>query len=147
MLVNPYLSFEGRCEEALDFYQQALGAQVSMLMRSKDAPPSDAPAPSDGCVPEGGIPGDKILHASFTVGGSTLMATDGMNSGKPDFKGVSLSLSVDTEAQAHRLFNALAAGGQRQMPWSATFFSPVSCLVAARFGVAWLLLVASCYRV
>ena len=104
MLVNPYLSFEGRCEEALDFYQQALGAQVSMLMRSKDAPPSDAPAPSDGCVPEGGIPGDKILHASFTVGGSTLMATDGMNSGKPDFKGVSLSLSVGTEAEATRLF-------------------------------------------
>ena len=143
MLVNPYLSFEGRCEEALDFYQQALGAQVSMLMRSKDAPPSDAPAPSDGCVPEGGIPGDKILHASFTVGGSTLMASDGMISGERDFKGVSLSLSVDTEAEAHRLFNALADGGQVQMPLSATFFSPAFGMVADRFGVAWLVLVAS----
>ena len=113
MLVNPYLSFEGRCEEALDFYQQALGAQVGMLMRSKDAPPSDAPAPSDGCVPEGGIPGDKILHASFTVGGSTLMATDGMNSGKPDFKGISLSLSADTEAEAHRYLEKQAMDTRR----------------------------------
>ena len=145
MLVNPYLSFEGRCEEALNFYQQALGAQVGMLLRSKDAPPMEggAPEPPEGCVPEGGIPGDKILHASFTVGGSTLMATDGMNSGKPDFKGVSLSLSVDTQAEAHRLFNALADGGQVQMPLSATFFSPAFGMVADRFGVAWLVLVAS----
>ena len=145
MLVNPYLSFEGRCEEALNFYQQALGAQVGMLLRSKDAPPMEggAPEPPEGCVPEGGIPGDKILHVEFTVGGSTVMATDGMNSGKPDFKGVSLSLSVDTEAQAHRLFNALADGGQVQMPLSATFFSPAFGMVADRFGVAWLVLVAS----
>lgn len=143
MQVNPYLSFEGRCEEALNFYQKALGAQVGMLMRSKDAPPSDAPPPSEGCVPEGGIPGDKILHAAFTVGGSTLMATDGMNSGKADFKGISLSLSVDTEAEATRLFNALADGGQVQMPLSKTFFSPAFGMVADRFGVTWLVLVAT----
>ena len=136
--MNPYLSFEGRCEEALDFYQQALGAQVSMLMRSKDAPPSDAPAPSDGCVPEGGIPGDKILHASFTVGGSTLMATDGMNSGKPDFKGVSLSLSVDTEAEATRLFNALADGGQVQMPLMETEWARRFGMFEDRFGKPWM---------
>ena len=138
MLVNPYLSFEGRCEEALDFYQQALGAQVSMLMRSKDAPPSDAPAPSDGCVPEGGIPGDKILHASFTVGGSTLMATDGMNSGKPDFRGSSLALSVDAEAEAQSMFPALADGGPFQMPQANTFFSPALGMVSARIGVCWM---------
>ena len=98
MKVNPYLSFEGRCEEALNFYQQALGAQVGMLLRSKDAPPMEggAPEPPEGCVPEGGIPGDKILHVEFTVGGSTVMATDGMNSGQADFRGISLALSVDS---------------------------------------------------
>lgn len=143
MHVNPYLSFEGRCEEALDFYRTALGAQVGMMMRSKDAPPSDAPAPPEGCVPEGGIPGDKILHSAFTVGGSTLMATDGMNSGKPDFKGISLSLTVDTEGEAQRLFTALADGGQVQMPLAKTFFSPAFGMVADRFGVAWLVLVAT----
>ena len=138
MQVAPYLSFEGRCEEALNFYQQALGAQISMLMRSKDAPPSEAPAAADGCVPEGGIPGDKILHATFTVGGSTLMATDGMNSGKADFKGISLSLTADSEAEAQRLFTALADGGQVQMPLSKTFFSPAFGMVADRFGVGWM---------
>ena len=138
MLVNPYLSFEGRCEEALDFYQQALGAQVGMLMRSKDAPPSDAAATSDGCVPEGGIPGDKILHVEFTVGGSTVMATDGMNSGQADFRGISLALSVDAEAEAQRLFSELADGGQVQMPLAKTFFSPAFGMVADRFGVCWM---------
>ena len=138
MQVAPYLSFEGRCEEALNFYQKALGAQVGMLMRNQDMPPSDAPSPGDGCVPEGGLPAHKILHAAFTVGGSTLMATDGMNSGKADFKGISLSLAVATEAEAQRLFGALADGGQVQMPLSKTFFSPAFGMVADRFGVSWM---------
>ena len=138
MQVAPYLSFEGRCEEALNFYQQALGAQIGMLMRSKDMPPSDAPSPPEGCVPEGGIPGEKIIHSAFTVGGSTLMATDGMNSGKADFKGISLSLTADSEAEAQRLFTALADGGQVQMPLSKTFFSPAFGMVADRFGVGWM---------
>jgi PhnB protein len=142
MQVEPYLSFEGRCEEALNFYQQALGAQVGVLMRNKDAPPMEggAPKPPEGCEPEGSSPGDKILHAAFTVGGSTLMATDGMNSGKPDFKGISLSLAVDSEAEARRLFNALADGGQVRMPLAQTFFSPAFGMVADRFGVSWMVM-------
>ena len=140
MKVNPYLSFEGRCEEALNFYQQALGAQVGMLLRSNDTPPMEggAPEPPEGCVPEGGIPGDKILHVEFTVGGSTVMATDGMNSGQADFRGISLALSVDAEAEAQRLFTALADGGQVQMPLAKTFFSPAFGMVADRFGVCWM---------
>lgn len=141
MRVDPYLSFEGRCEEALNFYQKALGAQLGMVMRNSDMP-ADAAAessPGDGCLPESGIPADKIVHAAFTVGGSTVMATDGMNSGKADFKGISLSLQVDTEAEAHRLFAALADGGQVQMPLSKTFFSPAFGMVADRFGVTWML--------
>lgn len=138
MQVAPYLSFEGRCEEALNFYQQALGAQIGMLMRNQDMPPGDTPNPPEGCVPEGGIPAHKIMHSSFTVGGSTLMATDGMNSGKADFKGISLSLTADSEAEAQRLFNALADGGQVQMPLSTTFFSPAFGMVADRFGVTWM---------
>jgi len=137
MKVAPYLMFEGRCEEALDFYRSALGAQVTMLMRMKDNPD---PAAGQGCA-EGGGPGptpEMVMHASFTVGHTELMASDGMGSGKTNFEGISLSLSPASEAEAQRLFNALADGGQVQMPLTKTFFSPAFGMVADRFGVPWL---------
>lgn len=137
MKVESYLMFEGRCDEALEFYRRALGAQVTMLMRYKDNP---EPAAGQGCA-DGSGPGptpEMVMHAEFTVGETTLMASDGMGSGKASFQGISLALSPASEAEAQRLFNALADGGQVQMPLAKTFFSQAFGMVADRFGVPWM---------
>ncbi|MBA2564203.1 MAG: VOC family protein [Gemmatimonadetes bacterium] len=133
MLVQPYLSFDGRCEEALEFYRSALGAEVTMLMRYKDCP--EAPPP--GMVPAGSE--DKVMHSSFRIGETTVMADDGKCGGKPSFQGFSLALTVPNEAAAERLFAALADGGQVQMPLAKTFWSPRFGMLADRFGVAWMI--------
>lgn len=132
MLVEPYLFFEGRCEEAVEFYRRALGAEVLMLMRYKDSP--DPPPP--GMVAPGSE--NKVMHASLRVGDTTVMASDGANRGNPAFKGFSLSLGVKSAAEADRCFNALADGGQVQMPLAKTFWSPRFGMVADRFGVGWM---------
>jgi PhnB protein len=137
MKVEPYLMFEGRCEEALDFYRRALGAQVTMLMRYKDNP---EPAAGQGCA-EGAGPGptpEMVMHAAFNVGETQLMASDGMGSGQLNFQGISLALSPADEAEARRQFDALAEGGQVQMPLARTFFSKAFGMVADRFGVSWM---------
>ena len=137
MKVESYLMFEGRCEEALDFYRSALGAQVTTLMRFKDNPePAGAPGCSDGSSP--GPAPDMVMHAEFTVGATTLMASDGMGSGTTRFEGISLALSPADEAEAQRLFRALAEGGQVHMPLAKTFFSKAFGMVADRFGVCWM---------
>src|SRR5512146_1977944 len=136
MHVQPYLFFEGRCEQALEFYARALGAKVTMLMRNKDAP--EAPPP--GMLPPGSE--NKVMHAAFTVGESTLMASDGRCSGQPGFQGLSLSISLTSETEADRIFAALADGGQVQMPLGKTFFSPRFGMVADRFGVSWMVVVS-----
>lgn len=137
MKVEPYLMFEGRCEEALDFYRRALGAQVNVLMRYKENPdPAGAPGCADGSG-HGPTP-EMVMHAEFSVGQTTLMASDGMGSGKTSFQGISLALSPADEAEAKRLFDALAEGGQVQMPLSKTFFSQAFGMVADRFGVSWM---------
>lgn len=135
MMVQSYLFFDGRCEEAIDFYRKALGAEVTMMMRYKESP--EAPPP--GMVPPGSE--DKIMHAAFTVGDSTVMASDGNCAGKSEFKGFSLSITADNVASADTIFNALAEGGQVQMPLSQTFFSPCFGMVADRFGVSWMVIV------
>lgn len=137
MLIQPYLFFDGRCEEALDFYRRRLNAEVTMLLRYKESP--DPPQP--GMVPAGC--GDKIMHSSFRVGDTTVMASDGRCQGQPVFQGFSLALSVADETQADRLFAALADGGQVQMPLGRTFFSPRFAMVADRFGVSWMVIAGS----
>ena len=132
MQVQPYLFFDGRCEEALEFYKGALGAEVTMLMPFKDSP-EPAMNPADA--------GDKVMHASFRIGDTTVMASDGRCQGKPNFQGFALSLTVADEAEAERRFAALADGGQVQMPLSRTFFSPKFGMVADRVGVSWMIIV------
>jgi PhnB protein len=139
MLVQPYLFFEGRCEEALNFYRDALGARVEMMMRFKDNPEPGA-SPGEGCA-GGPVDGDKIMHASVRIGDSLVMASDGMASGTPQFQGISLSISARDKAECQRLFQALSDGGQVQVPLTATFFSPLFGIVADRFGVSWMLVV------
>ncbi len=132
MQVQPYLFFNGRCEEAVEFYRSALGAEVMMLMRFKDSP-------DPAMVPPGGE--DKVMHMTFRVGDTTVLASDGRCIGRPSFEGFSLSLTVPDDAQAGRLFTSLADGGQVQMPLSKTFFASSFGMVADRFGVSWMIYV------
>ena len=131
MQVQPYLFFEGRCEEALSFYATAIGAEVVTKMRYKDSP--DPAMCSAGTA-------DKIMHASFRVGETTLMASDGGCEGNPTFHGFALSITVSAEADAEKLFNALAAGGKVTMPLTKTFFAKSFGMVADKFGMGWMIL-------
>src|SRR5687767_3584375 len=131
-LIQPYLFFGGRCEEALEFYRTALGATVEMLMRYKESPDPMPP----GMLPSGFE--DKIMHACFRVGDTVLLASDGCEEGAAGFVGFSLSIAVKTEAEADRYFNALAAGGEVTMPLGKTFWSPRFGMVTDRFGLGWM---------
>jgi PhnB protein len=133
MAIEPYLFFEGRCEEALEFYKKALKAEVAMLMRYKESP--EPPPP--GMLPPGSE--NKIMHASLRIGDATVMASDGSCSGKPSFQGVTLSVSLRREEEADAIFNALAQGGKVQMPLGKTFWSPRFGMVTDRFGVPWMI--------
>jgi PhnB protein len=131
-LVQPYLLFNGRCEEALQFYGKALGAKVEFMMRHKESPEKPPP----GMVPPGFE--EKIMHASFRIGDTVLMASDGCANEKAQFEGFSLSVSVPTEAEVDRVFAALSAGGTVKMPPSKTFWSPRFGMLEDRFGIGWM---------
>lgn len=133
-LVQPYLFFGGQCEEALEFYRKALGAEVQMLMRYKESPEQKRPVPE--CFEE------KVMHASFRIGETIVMASDGMCDGKPTFEGFSLSIAVPDEAAAERVFAALGEGGLVTMPLEKTFWAPKFGMLTDRFGVGWMVSVA-----
>jgi PhnB protein len=132
MHVQPYLNFDGRCNEALEFYKKAVGAKVGMVMRFKDAPDKSMMSPGSE---------DNVMHSQFQIGDTTVMASDGRCTGKANFQGIMLSISADSEAEADRLFTGLADGGQVQMPLGKTFFSPRFGMVADKFGVGWMIIV------
>jgi PhnB protein len=132
MQVQPYLFFDGICDQALAFYGEKLGAEVKMLMRFKDSPDPASCAPGSA---------EKVMHSCFRIGDTEVMASDGMCTGKPSFQGFSLSLTAQNEGEAKRLFEALGDGGQVQMPLGKTFFSPAFGMVADRFGVNWMVVV------
>ena len=140
MQTQVYLFFDGRTEEALDFYKKTLGIEVGMLMRFKDAPADPNTPPDRDCVPPTNP--NAVMHSSFKLGDQLVMASDGHCGGKPEFKGFALSLAVKTEGEADRLFNALAQGGQVQQPLIKTFFSPKFGMVQDKFGVGWMVLVS-----
>jgi len=136
MQVQPYLFFEGRSDEAIAFYQKAVGAEVEMLMRFKEAPEQ-----GEGSMPPGS--GDKVMHASLKIGQATVMMSDGQCSGTASFGGFALSLNVADEPRAQRFFAALADGGQVVMPLAKTFFARQFGMVADRFGVMWMVVLES----
>lgn len=134
MATQPYLFFEGRAEEAFEFYRKALGAEVQGMLRYKDSP---TPAKyHDGRVP----PGEKVMHANFVVGGTQVMASDGFCSGKPNFSGFSLCFEAKDEADAKKRFDALAAGGKVNQPLTETFFARAFGMVTDKFGLSWMIL-------
>ena len=134
-VVQPYLFFNGCCEEAVEFYRKALGAKVEMMMRFKDSP--EPPPP--GQVPPGFD--NKIMHTSLRVGSTVIMASDGCSADKPGFQGFSLALTVGSEAEADRAFAALAEGGQVTMPLEKTFWSQRFGMLEDRYGVGWMVMV------
>jgi PhnB protein len=132
MRVQPYLNFNGRCEEALEFYKKAVGAQVQMMMRFKEAPPSPDHKPAPGTE-------NKIMHSCMRIGESNVMASDGYcNGATAKFEGVSLTLNPATEPEAQKFFQALSTGGQVQVPLTKTFFSPAFGVLTDPFGVTWM---------
>jgi PhnB protein len=132
MQVQPYLFFDGRCEEAVEFYKKAVGAKVERLMRWKECPEKNA------CTPQNA---DKVMHGHVMIGDTAVLMSDGDGKGKPDFKGFALTISAKTEVEADKLFGALSDGGQVQMPLTKTFFSPKFGMCADKFGVGWMVMV------
>jgi PhnB protein len=132
MQVQSYLFFDGRCDEAIEFYKRTLGAKVDMLMRFKDGPDQSMCKPGDET---------KVMHASLKIGETRVMASDGRNTGHPEFKGFALSVNAKDEADADRLFNGLSAGGNVMMPLGKTFFSPRFGMTTDKFGVNWMVIV------
>jgi PhnB protein len=133
--IEPYLFFNGSCEQAVEFYRNALGAEVEMLMRYKESPEP----PPEGTLPPGFE--NKVMHSSMRIGQTRVMASDGCSTDQPGFSGFSLSLSVPDEATATRYFSALAEGGEVQMPITKTFWSPAFGMVKDRFGIGWMITV------
>lgn len=136
-VIQPYLFFAGCCEEALEFYRNTLDAEVLMLMRVKESPEPHRP----GMLPAGSE--NKIMHASFRIGETTIMASDGLCEGQPKFDGFRLHLSVPNQSEAERVFAALSDRGEVQMPLTTTFWSPRFGMLTDRFGVGWMVAVAS----
>jgi PhnB protein len=134
MQIQPYLMFDGKCEEALAFYRRALGAEATMLLRFKDSPDQAMVTPGSE---------DKIMHMQMRIGETSVLASDGRCQGQTNFQGFALSLTVADGAEAERTFAALADGGTVQMPLAKTFFSSHFGMVADRFGVSWMVYVAT----
>jgi PhnB protein len=134
MEVQPYLNFDGRCEEALEFYKKAIGAKVAMLMRFKDAPDKSMISPGSE---------EKVMRSAVQVGDSMVLMSDGRCTGKANFNGIALSISAQSEAEAYKIFDRLADGGRVNMPMSKTFFSPKFGMLSDKFGVGWMVLVAN----
>jgi len=132
MQVQPYLFFEGRCDEAIAFYKETLGAEVGMLMRWKDSPDKSMGTPENE---------NRVMHASLKIGESRVMVSDGRGTGNPEFKGFALSVNVKDEADLDKTFAALSAGGDVVMPPGKTFFSPRFAMAHDKFGVLWMLIV------
>ncbi len=134
MNVQPYLFFDGKCEEALEFYKSAIGAKVDVMMRYSEAPEK----PPAGSMPAGSE--KKIMHASFTIGDTQIMASDGHCAGKPSFQGFGLTLNAANDAEADRLFDAVGKGGQVLQPLTKTFFASRFGMVTDRFGIMWMVI-------
>jgi PhnB protein len=132
MQVQPYLFFDGRCDEALEFYKNAVGAKVGTVMRFKDAPDQSMTSPGSH---------DKVMHAAVHIGDTQVLMSDGRCLGKPNFQGFALTVTVPDAAEGERRFNALSEGGQVQMPLAETFFATRFGMVADKFGVGWMILV------
>jgi PhnB protein len=137
MQIEPYLFFDGRCEEAIEFYRRVAGAQVEMMMRYGQSPEKTDPS----MLPPGSE--NKIMHASLRIGNSRVLASDGHCANQAKFQGFALALTVADESAAEKSFAALSEGGKVQMPLTKTFFSPKFGMLLDRFGMSWMIMVSA----
>ncbi len=134
MKLEPYVFFNGRCDEAIAFYKEALGAEVTFLMRTNESPDP---------IPPGALPAgfeNKVMHATLNIGGSSVMVSDGNSTEPSGFKGFRLSLGVGTSEEAERIFNALLPGGNVIVPLGKTFWSPAFGMLDYKFGMGWMVI-------
>ena len=131
MTVQPYLFFDGKCEEAIEFYKGAIGAKVDMMMRYKESPDQSHLPPNSA---------DKVMHAAFKVGDTQVLASDGHCAGKPSFQGFGLTLNAKSDAEADKLFTNVGKGGQVVQPLAKTFFASKFGMVTDRFGIMWMVI-------
>ena len=133
MAFHPYLAFAGNCREAFTRYEKIFGGEL-VLLTMADAPPDAGPAPE-------GTNSDAIMHAALMVGGEPLMGADDMSgSFKGDVHGMCVNFSTGDPGEAKRVFDALAEGGEVQMPIGETFFSPAFGMCTDRFGTPWMVM-------
>ncbi len=135
MKVESLITFGGRCEEALEFYKKAVGAEVTALMRWKESPDAAMKAPPGY--------GEKIMHANFRIGETQLMADDGMGDKPAEFKGITLAIEAADDAEAKRVFTALGEDGKVSMPLTKTFWTSSFGMLTDKFGVPWAVNVAA----
>ena len=135
MKVQAYITFAGRCEEALEFYKKSIGAEVTGLMRWKENPDKDMKPP----------PGyeEKVMNAAFRIGDTQLMADDGMGEKTAEFKGMTLLIEVADDLEAKRVFSALSEGGSVTMPLMKTFWTSSFGMLTDQFGVPWMVMTES----
>jgi PhnB protein len=131
MYVQPYLFFDGRAQEALDFYKKAIGAQVTALMRFSEAPDQSQIKPESK---------DKVMHAAFKVGDTEILISDGRNQGSPKFDGFSLTIQCKDAAETEKYFKALGEGGEVAMPLEKTFFAKSFGMLKDKFGMHWMVI-------
>lgn len=140
MQVQTYLFFNGRCEEALGFYREKLGAEMISMTRFKDMPQDESAPPSENCPGPTSELAEKIMHAEFRLGDVTLFASDGMEQSDPKFEGFSITMSVAKDDEAKRFFDLLAEEGAIIMPLTPMFFASLFGIVTDKFGVSWMIL-------
>jgi PhnB protein len=131
MVVQPYLFFDGKCEEALEFYKKAVGANVTALMRFKDSPSQEHNPPGSA---------EKVMHCNFSIGNSQIMASDGDCKDQMKSDGFALSITADNTDQAEKMFNGLKDGGHVTLPLTQTFFAKRFGMLKDKFGVHWMIM-------
>ncbi|MEE3715362.1 glyoxalase/bleomycin resistance/extradiol dioxygenase family protein [Tumidithrix elongata RA019] len=129
MQLNPYLFFNGNCQEAFEFYEQCLGGKIAMKFLNENAPP-------EGQMTE--MPGEKIMHIRLEVGDWVLMGGDCPPQMFEESKGFRVNLAIDDPAESERIFHLLAENGTVQMPIQQTFWAFRFGMVTDRFGTPWM---------
>jgi PhnB protein len=139
MSVGPYIFFDGTCEEAIAFYQQAVGAELLFRITFGEMPKDDATSEAEGCGSGFNWPDDKIMHANIRIAGGEVMMSDGnMCADKVKHTGYSISITTQDVNEGQRWFDNLAAGGDVTMPWGETFWAKGFGMLTDKFGIPWM---------
>jgi PhnB protein len=130
MQMNPYLTFDGQCEEAFKLYEKVLGGKIVAMMSHEGTPAAEHVSPEWR---------SKIMHARLVVGDKVLMGSDAPPDRRHPMEGFSVTLGIDKPEEAERIFNALAQGGEVRMALEKTFWAERFGMLVDRFGTPWMI--------